>query len=134
MKTLKFVLSFLVATQIAYAAETQGPHGGSIVEDQSNKFEVKIDPKAKQVEVFTLNAKKGPPKKMAITLFRESGTGQTIELQAVNLADPLPKYEGELKPFGGSYVGAELRFEVSLKSFQILKFIPQLPQPSGSGH
>ncbi|MBI3556287.1 MAG: hypothetical protein HY074_08490 [Deltaproteobacteria bacterium] len=117
----------LIASQLGHAEEKPGPHGGKVVQNNTHQFEVKIDPAANHVEVYTLNTKKLAPRSMAITLFRDSGTGQTIELQAVNLQDPLPKFQGELSPHAGSYVGAELRFEISVKNFEILRFVPYIP-------
>ncbi|MEW6057348.1 MAG: hypothetical protein AB1540_12120 [Bdellovibrionota bacterium] len=128
----KITLFLLIcATQAIHAEETPGPHGGHIVRSEAHQFEVKIDPDAKNIEVYTLNKQRPAPKTMTITLFRESGTGQTIVLEAVNLKDPLPRYQGELSLASGPYVGAELRFEISVKSFKILKFMPYIPNRGG---
>lgn len=128
----KMMIFFLMfAAQVIHAEETSGPHGGQVVRSEAHQFEVKIDPDGKSIEVYTLNRKKPAPKNMSITLFRESGTGQTVTLNAVNLKDALPKYQGEFSLASGSYVGAELRFEISLKSFKVLKFMPYIPNRGG---
>lgn len=128
-KMMLFMMMFF--SQTIHAAEATGPHGGQVVQSEAHRFEVKIDPDGGNIEVYTLNRRKQPPKNMSITLFRESGTGQTVTLNAVNMRDPLPRYQGELSLASGSYVGAELRFEVSLKSFAVLKFMPRIPRREG---
>ena len=122
-------LSPINAAETVTQATAKGPHGGTIVKDESNQYEVKIDRASRHVDVFTLNQQNTPPKSMELTLFRDEGTGQTVSLRAVNINDPLPKFQGEIKSFAGSYVGAELRFEVSLKSLKILKFVPYFSTP-----
>lgn len=114
----------LLSAPYTHAQETPGPHGGQVVTSEARQFEIKIDRDTKNIAVYTLNKQTPAPKSMAITLFREAGDGQTVALKAVSLKDPLPKYQGELSLTSGSYVGAELRFEISMKSFKVLKFIP----------
>ena len=127
---IKTFISFILvgATAIAASQDT-GPHGGAVVQDSSHKFEINLDPSGKSVSVFTLRSKDGPPKKMAITLFRESGTDQTIDLKAIDTAQTsLPKFQGELSPNAGSFVGVELRFQTSFKStMKVLKLMPYIP-------
>lgn len=117
-----FVLAF------AQSNEAFGPHGGSVVENSGHKFEVKFDSNASHVEVYTDASNKNRPKTLAITLVRDSGERQTFELAATNPSSMPARYQGELTPAAGSVIGAELRFPVSLKSFEILKFVPYIPK------
>ena len=105
-----------------------GPHGGEILETDSHKFEVTIDPKKKSVSVFTLRAAKKPPKNMTLTLFQDPETGATIDLKAVdyNTAPQLPSYSGRLGPGSESFMGMELRFELSSKAIKVLKSAPNI--------
>ena len=124
---LIFCLSTFTAAEESQQTAPEGPHGGSVVSGKHNKFEVTIDPTQKSVHVYTLEAKKGAPKKMRITLFRERGSGNTIDLQSMNLKEALPQYQGKLSVANDSYVGVELRFETGLKKLEVLKFIPYMP-------
>lgn len=128
MKHLFAALFSLTLPLLAIASQNTGPHGGAILRDDSHEFELTVNPSGNSISVYTLRAENGPPKKMAVTLFRESGSGRKIELAAVKPAEPgLPKFQGELSPNAGSFVGVELRFETSLKSLKVLKLVPYIP-------
>jgi hypothetical protein len=108
-----------------------GPHGGRVVENKTSKLEVKIDRSGNVVDVYDLSPRKEAPKeKMNVTLYRGTGTGETVQLRAVNLKEgapnDTPKYEGELKPNAGSYVGFELHFLSGNKNEESLR----LEEPS----
>jgi len=85
-----------------------GPHGGPIVENEENRFEVKLDTEKKRVQVYTLRSKK-PPKKVSVILYQNSTHGDTIELQAVDPSEALPRYEGQLSVANTPYVGVAVQ-------------------------
>lgn len=114
----------LILGSCALASEGDGPHGGKIVRSEEHEFEVKVQPNSKNLEVYTLSKKNAAPSRIAITLIPLSGPRQTVTLNAINLKDPLPKYQGELSLASGSYIGAELRFELGSKKVRIPRFKP----------
>lgn len=120
-----FTLMFQGA--IAFADMSPGPHGGDIIGEGPNQFEIKVDKKGHAVDVYTLGKKKTFPKVLDLTLFRDSDTGETIKLTPINLHGTATHYRGSLAPNQGSYIGLELKIETSFKSFKILRKMPQLP-------
>lgn len=87
-----------------------GPHGGHIVEDEDHRFEVKLDPGRKLVNVYTLRSNKPLPTSMSMTLFQDSSTGHRIDLEAVDPSQALPQYQGQLSVANASSMGIAIRF------------------------
>ena len=134
MKGYPFIFAVLAAVLVTapYSvaeekkSDALGPHGGKIVQGEFHQFEVKVTPQKKHVDVYTLKATKPAPRSMSMTLVPAMGIGEVVELKSADLGEPLPKYQGELSPSMGSYVGIELRFQLGPKSKQVLRLEPPL--------
>jgi hypothetical protein len=93
-----------------------GPHGGQVVSDGGNRFEVNINRESKKIDVYEIETRTKPPNYLEITLFDEKGKPVRIALGSVGLRDPVPHYSGELTIADQPNMGFELRFEQNVKS------------------
>jgi hypothetical protein len=92
-----------------------GPHGGQLIEDRNNQFEVTFDKEARQVSVYALRMGVGPPENMRLRLYISPDKTETVELHAVpNATDPTPMYQGKLTVAADSYLAAGVTFNVSI--------------------
>ena len=121
-------LALAVFPSLAFSGdEARGPHGGQVVENNTSKFEVKLDPNSTHIEVFTLKPAEKSARPQSVTLYHDTDTSQSIELKAADPRDEFPRFEGQLAPNAGSFVGFELKFGVSLKAVTVLPYIPYIP-------
>ncbi len=136
------VLVLAIMSPIARAAQTpipttvatepvRGPHGGQVVENKASKFEVKLDPNSSHIEIFNLKPAEKASRPRSVTLYRDTDTSQTIELKAADPRDEFPRFEGELAPNAGSFVGFELKFGIDLKALTVLPYIPYIAPRQG---
>ena len=91
-----------------------GPHGGQVVTDGSNKFEVNVDNTSGKIDVYEIETRTQPPNYMEIKLFQQNGEPETVALGASPLQDvsnPYPHYQGTLTMSQTPNMGFELRFQ-----------------------
>ncbi len=105
----------------AHGATGGGPHGGTVVKDAQSTYEVQVDEESRVVKVYTLRSLKPRPKQMAVTLFENPETGQTVELQAVNPRASLPEYRGVVGPGAGNFIGFELKLNFPHAGGRVLR-------------
>lgn len=106
------------------AGQAVGPHGGKIITDSYQSFEVVVNPVARSVDVYANRLTVPPPPSLSVTLYSNPETGQTIDARPVNLEAPEPHYQGRLPPIpeyqgrpvpaNDSYVDFGVAFSVSL--------------------
>lgn len=98
----------------------------NILGDHDFKFSVSLEDSGK-VSVSTLKKNGDPlPQEMSVTVYDNAETSQTVQLQAVDLTEPLPQYMGNLQRNVGSYAGMELKFSLGRKS-KVLRSPPIRP-------
>ncbi|OFZ22644.1 MAG: hypothetical protein A2X94_02435 [Bdellovibrionales bacterium GWB1_55_8] len=96
----------------ASAQGNRGPHGGELVSDAGDLFEVSVNPSGRQVDVYALQSVAGPPRNLSITLFSFPGFEETVELQTTKLPrESLPHYQGQLSFLNSNFMGFELSFQ-----------------------
>ncbi|OFZ78317.1 MAG: hypothetical protein A3K03_03625 [Bdellovibrionales bacterium RIFOXYD1_FULL_44_7] len=94
-----------------------GPHGGYLINDKENEFEVKLNQESQLIDVYALNIETEPPRNMTVTLFSDLDTAQSVEVSAVDYkgARPIPHYQGRLSTENDSYIAIGITFRISLK-------------------
>lgn len=89
-----------------------GPHGGNVLETNSNRVEVVIDHKNERVDVFVLHKPKEKIQGLSVTLLTDAKHQSVVALQKLEPAEDMPHYQGGLAPEVKSVVGIELRFDL----------------------
>jgi hypothetical protein len=97
-------------------AKADGPHGGKVVGNGAESFEVKVDSEDKKVDVYVLGNPLHGHDDMSIMLFNTGEPGVEVGLKSSVDDDEslLPHYQGSLDPrinpaANGSWAGFELR-------------------------
>ena len=107
-----FALTLL--SSLSHAAAVPTPTPLATPTRKNKKFEIKVDPKTNQVDVYSPKSTNVRPENMNVTLYKDDKTGQTVRLRSVGpTEDGINHYQGRASIGEAPYVSFGFQFDLN---------------------